>query len=227
MDGSRFDALTRLLSIAGSRRRLIAGLAAGAFGLVGAERAEAVACRTPGSLCRENANCCSGVCGPKDRTGRRTCRCRTGADCAAAGASPQRLCADGLCVACPSGDVCAGGVCPPGDVCAGGACTCTADAAPARPPCGADPACCACLITAGCGPACANHAINCTSDLCSDFQNCPNGDECPPDHVCAFEICGAGNRNLCFPRCGVPFQAVETSVGAQAAGDEDRRIGAA
>jgi hypothetical protein len=57
VDGSRFDNLARSLAQSGSRRRLVAGLLGGALGLVGFDRAGAVACRTPGQLCRENANC--------------------------------------------------------------------------------------------------------------------------------------------------------------------------
>jgi hypothetical protein len=76
MDGSRFDSLTRSLAVSGSRRRLLGGFAAGALGLVGLREVDA-ACRNVGLICRENANCCSGYCGPKDKTGRRRCAVRT------------------------------------------------------------------------------------------------------------------------------------------------------
>jgi hypothetical protein len=72
VDGSRFDALTRSLSVPGSRRRLIVGLAAGALGLTGG-RAAVAACRKSGSVCREHANCCAYRCLARDATGRRRC----------------------------------------------------------------------------------------------------------------------------------------------------------
>ena len=74
MDDRSFDAFARSFARSSRRRlakRLLGGTAAGLLGLVGADAAAAT-CRRPGDVCRENANCCSGSCGPKDRTGRRT-----------------------------------------------------------------------------------------------------------------------------------------------------------
>ena len=79
MDDTRFDALTKtLVTGAVTRRRaltLVAGTALGGLmarlGL-GADAAEAAACRRVGERCRRPANCCSGVCrGPE---GKKTCR---------------------------------------------------------------------------------------------------------------------------------------------------------
>jgi hypothetical protein len=75
MDGSRFDALTRSFAASGSRRRLLRGLIAGVIGLVGIrETAAGATCRDGGATCRESANCCSGVCLPKNAQGRRLCQ---------------------------------------------------------------------------------------------------------------------------------------------------------
>ena len=82
MDDKTFDRLVRALALPGSRRRLLAGFAAGALGLAGFERAVAATCRPAGSGCREHANCCSRECGAKDAKGRRQCACR-GGECTA------------------------------------------------------------------------------------------------------------------------------------------------
>ena len=44
----------------------------------GARESEAARCRDYGEICAGNADCCSATCGPKDRTGRRTCSCQPG-----------------------------------------------------------------------------------------------------------------------------------------------------
>jgi hypothetical protein len=78
MDADRFDALAKILAERRSRRRAIEGLAAVALGALGwgeARSASALACRTAGALCRENADCCSGLCA-RDAFGRRTCQCK-------------------------------------------------------------------------------------------------------------------------------------------------------
>lgn len=86
METARFDDLARFLAIS-SRRSLLGGLAGGALGLLGIHSGAAAICRDSGAVCREHANCCSGVCGPKHRLGRRTCieicpyPCNVAADC--------------------------------------------------------------------------------------------------------------------------------------------------
>jgi hypothetical protein len=74
MDGSRFDALTKSLSVHGSRRRVLALFASGLLGVGGRRAVAARVCGDAGTVCRENANCCSGLCG-KDASGRRVCVC--------------------------------------------------------------------------------------------------------------------------------------------------------
>ncbi len=126
MDDVRFDRLVQSLARPGSRRRLLAGLAAGALGLAGLDRAAARACSAPGAACREHATCCSKLCGPKDATGRRRCRCRTGADCPALGGA-ARTCRGGSCVVPPAKKTAPapfGVDCAQNGDCASGICAC-------------------------------------------------------------------------------------------------------
>jgi uncharacterized protein YndB with AHSA1/START domain len=82
MEGQRFDDMARAFADGISRRvalrRAGAAVMGAALALAGRTRDGAAACRGADSVCRENANCCSGVCGPKNQTGRRTCTCDAG-----------------------------------------------------------------------------------------------------------------------------------------------------
>lgn len=66
MEGKRFDALTRTLADARSRRAVLRALAGGAAGgllaLVGRREAGAYVCRQPGATCLKDAHCCSNTC---------------------------------------------------------------------------------------------------------------------------------------------------------------------
>lgn len=94
MDGTRFDALTKVLSAQKSRRAFLATVAASLLGLNRHDPAGARSCTNPGAVCREHANCCSGLCGPRDATGRHRCLCKTAADCPGA----NKVCtAAGIC----------------------------------------------------------------------------------------------------------------------------------
>lgn len=104
MDGNRFDSLARTLAERGSRRRLIGGLVAGALGLAGLDRAGARTCTGLGSICREHAGCCSGFCGPKDRTGRRRCQCDAAADCPPPPVCHVATCTNGTCAVAVAAD---------------------------------------------------------------------------------------------------------------------------
>jgi hypothetical protein len=82
MDPTRFDALARSVGSSTSRRRLLAGLAGGALGLIGMRSTAARTCSAPGTICREHATCCTGECGEPDRRGRRRCTgCNAASDC--------------------------------------------------------------------------------------------------------------------------------------------------
>src|SRR3954447_14903133 len=110
MDDRRFDDLTKSIAESGSRRDILkrigkgVGLGLGIFGPLGAvlwsRGSDAALCREAGRTCRENADCCSALCGPKDATGRRECTCppRTtpcGGNCCTAG----QVCVQGTCQA--------------------------------------------------------------------------------------------------------------------------------
>jgi hypothetical protein len=79
MDGKRFDHLTQQFASSLSRRSLLKSVAGAAvaagLGIRRPSHADAATCKAAGQVCREHANCCSGSCGAKDRTGRRTCTC--------------------------------------------------------------------------------------------------------------------------------------------------------
>jgi hypothetical protein len=120
MDGERFDQLTRRLVRRADRRAFVAGLVgAVAGGLFGVGDAGAAVCRMPGDSCREGANCCSGVCGPKETGGRHRCLCQSPADCPAPRRCRAATCEDGVCgTRITAGDPCDdGNACTTDDVC--------------------------------------------------------------------------------------------------------------
>lgn len=83
MDSARFDALVKSVASSTSRRRVLAGLAGSVLGVLGLHGADARTCSAVGTICRENATCCSGICSiSSDR--RRRCvppACGTGGPC--------------------------------------------------------------------------------------------------------------------------------------------------
>jgi hypothetical protein len=204
VDGSRFDALTRSLSQPGRRRRVLAGLAAGALGLAGRGRADAVVCRPPGQLCRENANCCSRTCGT-DAAGRRTCQqCRSRTDCPAPGACRTVDCVDGACTESPV----TGGACTPAGggtgVCEGG--TCVAQACPVPSSCGNTQICgsfpCICAATTEGDRACVNSL--------SLYAPCASSGDCRAGQRCLVGSCFG---NICQSVCGPA--AADAAAGSQ------------
>ena len=58
----------------------LGGLVAGIAATLGVRSADAAICRAGGVTCTQNAHCCSGICGPKDARGRRTCACNADLD---------------------------------------------------------------------------------------------------------------------------------------------------
>jgi hypothetical protein len=187
MDGRDFDALTRSLSGSGSRRRMVAGLAAGVLGLVGLRSAEAASCRAAGNICRENANCCSGLCGPKDRSGRRRCHCQSLADCPAPDQCRAATCDDGIC----------GEEILVGQDCTADACTCTAGGSCGGASfalCGNSGTVCRCYTTMEDGLACGRADVGCPGS-CSSSLACGPGAEGARDTCCA-------DGTACLPYCG-------------------------
>jgi hypothetical protein len=205
MDGHRFDEWARTLAASGSRRRLLGGFAAAALGLAGVRTGQA-ACRAPGNICRENANCCSGLCGPKDRTGRRRCHCRTEADCPApSNQCRAATCDDGICgeeildettCALPGGSgFCRGGTCQDlSGGCTSALGTCSVNN---QVPCGPG---CVCDHTID-GPfSCNEFSFSCTpgQEPCDSTADCPDGFVCV-DY--AAPTCSDCPNPLCVPTC--------------------------
>jgi hypothetical protein len=96
MDAQRFDALTRALANRGSRRRFLSGLAA-VVGIGGVGHGDAASCRSAGGICREHANCCSGVCFPPNRFGRKVCAKGLGEPATSGTECGSGIVADGVC----------------------------------------------------------------------------------------------------------------------------------
>jgi hypothetical protein len=99
------DALARSLAGVRTRRGLLRalGLAVG-VGAVGAIALDgdgdaAATCRPGGAVCRTPGECCSGVCGPKDATGRQRCTCEAGTTPCGTSAccSASQTCVNGAC----------------------------------------------------------------------------------------------------------------------------------
>jgi hypothetical protein len=185
VDAPRFDAFARSLVSPASRRRLIGGLAAGALGLFGRGGAQARICSAPGTICREHANCCSGLCGPKDRTGRRRCTaCQSAGECP----QPAELCEVATC----TGGVC--GIRPGHDENAGCFRICPAHDTPCQAGCGTA---CDCIRSSdGVTTICVD--IDTFIGTCATNADCPDGVYCSPYH-------GDGQlRRLCVRPCPCP-----------------------
>src|SRR5262245_38283238 len=214
MDGHRFDALT--LRIAASRRgvfkALLAAAAGGVLGRAGEDRTEAAACRPVGSICTEDAACCSRRCGLKDRTGRRHCGCQSTADCPA----PSNQCEEATC----SGGVCStrakqngiacndGKTCTENDVCQDGVCRGTPKSCPVCKACSngecravdSDARCAGSCVNGSCVNACLEVQALCDpiSPTCCQVE--PT--ECTYEANCRAD---QGEARCCRPigaRCG-------------------------
>jgi hypothetical protein len=177
VDGPRFDALTRALSLPGSRRQALAGLAA-ALAACGVRGAEA-ACRPGGAACRENANCCSRRCA-KDARGRRACLPQEGTACPLPGGDFGVI-RDGACVGsrggCTVGSQCAAVDCPNGGACGFPICVVAVTGA---------------LF---CGSNQFPLPGNCEGNACETTADCPANavcsDVCCPTPACVA-VCGVG-----------------------------------
>ena len=62
MDAERFDALTRDVAAATSRRAFLRGLVGGLLALLGGRSATATSCQGLGAACSSAKTCCSGAC---------------------------------------------------------------------------------------------------------------------------------------------------------------------
>jgi hypothetical protein len=213
MDDLRFDQFVRSLANASRRRLLITLAGTGAAALAGA-RATAAECRPPDRLCREHANCCWEICGPKDASGRRRCVCPPGliacgdtcvdpqtdpANCGGCGAvcaAPSchaPICANGLCDSVPdpqqNGLACDDGdLCTTGDHCQNGACVST-------------PVDCSQFADACHTSACDPGSGNCFSQTFVDGTACDHPDECAIDPACQSGTCTPAGFVACLGDC--------------------------
>jgi hypothetical protein len=196
MDGSRFDDIARSLASPATRRRFFAGLVGSALGLAGFRGVDAAECRAAGRVCSAHATCCSGRCGAKDRTGRRTCACPTGtAFCGGRCVDPATAFQTdpANCGAC-------GNRCPRAEclvtTCSGGICGLAADPEPEGEPCddgnpctidSCDPQTGRCLNT----PKSCNDNNACTRDTCDVATgNCVHTPiSCSDGNPCTIDTC--------------------------------------
>ncbi len=178
MDGQRFDALTRALAGRTSRRRALAVfLGAVGGGLV--RSSASAAGQTAGALCNRNSQCASGVCGERDRAGRRRCQCVGAADCPA----PANKCDRAVCQAgaCTTGTP---KVCAPCKTCSDGSCV----------PLATDPRCDGVCSDGDCVSVCLPVQSACDPNT----QNCCQDDvtECSYEANCTS---GQGDARCCRP----------------------------
>jgi len=161
MDGTRFDALIRALSV--SRRTTFKTFSSGALAALLAsrvgEQAEA-GCKNVGKKCDKSKDCCDGAKCKGGKNGK--CRCKSGlTDCAGDKACQDLTTATSHCGAC-------GNACTAGDLCCSGVCANLAT----------DSANCA-----ACGQAC-GETETCVAGVCTTAEGCPVGaDACTGERI--------------------------------------------
>ncbi len=146
MDSPRFDALTRSLATAKTRRGLLGSLAALGAGLLGAQAAGAQVTQAQcgNKICGSNPGVCTNGCVccayPNGNS-----RCRPPQDCTSPGAVATTtttpapcagiVCGDGSCASLtdPTACGCARERCPVNEACVAGACVCAAMGSSAAP----------------------------------------------------------------------------------------------
>jgi hypothetical protein len=172
VDGKRFDAFTRTVATGLTRRRVLGALS-GVFAGVLAAPAAAATARPAGAICRKNGDCASGVCLPKDATGRQRCQAGIGDPCSIDTDCATSLCVNGIC--CSGADFCEGNCCSP-------------DRAATETCCPGTGQCCECFRRTDPG----NERIECCQPdkLCRSLTNSPAADNCcHSDEVCVNGSC--------------------------------------
>jgi hypothetical protein len=219
MDGDRFDALARSLAGRRSRRSVIGGFLGAVAAVIASDRAEAARrCRDVGEQCAKNDHCCSEFCGPKGRTGRRTCACPSGTEeCGAACLDPATayLSDSDNCGAC-------GNQCPAGTPCTNGSCL-----KPLGQPAGDPNECASGFVADGvcCDAACDGQCEACGNDgHCAPVSGAPVGGRpaCAGDAPCG--VCDGVSAACVYPggetACGASSCAngVQTTSACNGAG---------
>ncbi len=172
MDSERFDLMIRQLGVATNRRSVLRLLAGGVLGLagLGPAGARATTCSNGHTLCNRPGHCCSGICLPRDRAGRRYCGC--GAGMTLCGGQCVDLQTDmGNCGTC--GEICASGLV--GVACVQGVCHQISCPAAQVDPCN--------------GHCCDGDCY----DPLTDHENCGIcGNACSSGQVCSGGVCVSG-----------------------------------
>jgi hypothetical protein len=205
MDALRFDALTRALTAAASRRTVLGTVLGGlsALGLAGWDAATKAKAKGKGKGKRRKRACRK--CGPCEQCKRG--RCQTKADGAGCGGA-CRECQGGACVAradglsCGECFQCQGGACQPapGAACDGGACkangSCGIDCNQFAPNCPAGCECRESVEESSGQHRCTRAGLSCarTPRQCGDLLDCPAGEQCVQTG------CGGGSQR-CVPLC--------------------------
>ncbi len=218
MDGKRFDHFTK--TVAGSSRRSFLKTALGVAigGALGAsQRSDASAAikRGIGNTCSRHADCASGFCGEKDRTGRRRCACSPEfatckdncldpataftsdvANCGACGKSCPRtrceiaICKGGICGLAPDPNA-VGRSCDDGNACT------TNDICQPDGTCVGTLITCAasdqCHVAGTCDPA----TGKCTNPDKPNGTACNDGNACTNTDTCQNGLCTGGNPVVC------------------------------
>jgi hypothetical protein len=209
VDDTRFDTLTRALTLAQSRRgllRLVGGLTVGGILAGRGVDTDAAAKRIGGAKCGKDGQCKSGVC---LRNG--TCSCsrrerackQPGAPCQKAvcdvetgrcvirnttgRCGPNQSCQNGTC-ACDANTVACGGTCIPGDCCTNQECT-----APETCGGGGTPHICGACEPATTCPA--NQTCGTRDDGCGGTLDCGS---CPGAETCEFNEGGTKKECRCY-----------------------------
>lgn len=218
MDNARFDALTRALTTASSRRgatRLLAGLFSGGALSALIVRGAAAAEHNGGAPCTRGGECKTGVClNPKscDCT-KATCHCT----CSCSASDPQVGCvkpddpckkavcsANGVCQAKPK---CADGNPCTRDLCANGNCSHPADTAKNGCSCGKKGGACLdgmCVLPPTCNDTVKN-GNETDVDCGGDSSPCANGSACRGQDDCASALCVSRVCQACAVNtdCGI------------------------
>lgn len=192
MDGNRFDALARSFASSQTRRGLLGGSAGALLAAVAPGRwGVAAGRRLPGQICRTSGDCASGICGPKDNTGRRRCSCGAASDCPVpSNACLAATCVSGVCQTAPR----TGEACDDRNACTTNS-TCDAQGG-----CVGTPVVCTALDQCHDDGVCDPSTGACSNPPKSNGTPCNDGDACSEGDTCLNGVCQGGTAKTC-PIC--------------------------